>query len=123
MIVFQVNPKALTMTDSSGWKLIRLRSLVPIRCRGRRSCSVIIKFQSHTRFVTDRCKMTLTERNRKNYGFYLKPVRDFRKLKRSNVRAYFSPIRSTPGLCGFWKGYTLPPIKVTSDFMINVVID
>ena len=67
--------------------------------------------------------MTLTERNRKNYGFYLKPVRDFRKLKRSNVRAYFSPIRSTPGLCGFWKGYTLPPIKVNSDFMISVVID
>ena len=67
--------------------------------------------------------MTLTERNRKNYGFYLKPVRDFRKLKRSNVHAYFSPIRSTPGLCGFWKGYTLPPIKVNSDFMISVVID
>ena len=111
----QVHPKALTMTDSSGWKLIKLRSFIPIRCRGRRRCSVNVKLQSHTRFVTDRCRMTLTERNRKNYGFYVKPVRDFRKLKRQNIRVHFSPIRSTPGLCGFWKGYRIPPIRVIMD--------
>lgn len=102
------------MTDSSGWKLIKLRTSVPIRCRGRRRCSINLKLQSHSRFVTDRCRMMLTERNRKNYGFHVKPVRDFRKLRRQNIRVHFSPIRSTPGLCGFWKGYRLPPIKVNN---------
>ena len=102
------------MTDSSGWKLIKLRTSVQIRCRGRRRCSINLKLQSHSRFVTDRCRMMLTERNRKNYGFYVKPVRDFRKLRRQNIRVHFSPIRSTPGLCGFWKGYRLPPIKVNN---------
>jgi len=114
VIFLQVHPKALSMTDSSGWKLIKLRTSVPIRCRGRRRCSVGLKLESHSRFVTDRCRMMLTERNRKNYGFYVKPVRDFRKLKRQNIRIHFSPIRSTPGLCGFWKGYRLPPIKVNN---------
>lgn len=114
LIFLQVHPKALSMTDSSGWKLIKLRTSVPIRCRGRRRCSVGLKLESHSRFVTDRCRMMLTERNRKNYGFYVKPVRDFRKLKRQNIRIHFSPIRSTPGLCGFWKGYRLPPIKVNN---------
>lgn len=103
------------MTDSSGWKLIKLRTSVPIRCRGRRRCSINLKLQSHSRFVTDRCRMMLTERNRKNYGFHVKPVRDFRKLRRQNIRVHFSPIRSTPGLCGFWKGYRLPPIKVNNN--------
>ena len=103
------------MTDSSGWKQIKLRTSIPIRCRGRRRCSVALKLESHSRFVTDRCRMILTERNRKNYGFYVKPVRDFRKLRRQNIRVHFSPIRSTPGLCGFWKGYRLPPIKVNND--------
>lgn len=114
VIFLQVHPKALSMTDSSGWKQIKLRTSIPIRCRGRRRCSVGLKLESHSRFVTDRCRMMLTERNRKNYGFYVKPVTDFRKLKRQNIRIHFSPIRNTPGLCGFWKGYRLPPIKVTS---------
>ena len=109
------------MTDSSGWKLIKLRTSVPIRCRGRRRCSVALKLESHSRFVTDRCRMILTERNRKNYGFYVKPVRDFRKLRRQNIRVHFSPIRSTPGLCGFWKGYRLPPIKVNNDLTFSFV--
>lgn len=110
------------MTDSSGWKLIKLRTSVPIRCRGRRRCFVGLKLESHSRFVTDRCRMMLTERNRKNYGFYVKPVRDFRKLKRQNIRIHFSPIRSTPGFCGFWKGYRLPPIKVNNDFTLLLLV-
>ena len=100
------------MTDSSSWKLIKLRSFVPIRSHVHRNCAVVIKLAQHDRFVTDKCRLRLTEKNRRKYGFYIKPVKDFRKLKRQNIRVEFRPIRSTPGLCGFWKGYKLPSIKV-----------
>ena len=102
------------MTDSSSWKLIRLRSFIPIRSHVRRNSAVVINLEQHDRFVTDKCSMRLTERNRRNYGFYIKPVRDFRKLKRRNIRVWFRPIRSTPGFCGFWKGYRLPSIRVNN---------
>ena len=117
----QVHPKSLTMTDSSSWKLIKLRSFVPIRSHVRRNCAVVIKLAQHDRFVTDKCRLRLTEKNRRKYGFYIKPVKDFRKLKRQNVRVEFRPIRSTPGLCGFWKGYKLPSIKVRNNLENHVL--
>ena len=104
------------MTDSSSWKLIRLRSFIPIRSHARRNSAVLINLERHGRFVTDKCFMRLTERNRRNYGFYIKPVRDFRKLRRRNIRVRFRPIRKTPGFCGFWKGYRLPSIQVNLHF-------
>ena len=104
------------MTDSSSWKLIRLRSFIPIRSHARRNSAVVINLERHGRFVTDKCFMRLTERNRRNYGFYIKPVRDFRKLRRRNIRVRFRPIRKTPGFCGFWKGYRLPSIQVNLHF-------
>ena len=112
----QVNPKSLSMTDSSSWKLIRLRSFIPIRSHARRNSAVVINLERHGRFVTDKCFMRLTERNRRNYGFYIKPVRDFRKLRRRHIRVRFRPIRKTPGFCGFWKGYRLPSIQVNLHF-------
>ena len=104
------------MTDSSSWKLITLRSFIPIRSHARRNSAVVINLERHGRFVTDKCFMRLTERNRRNYGFYIKPVRDFRKLRRRNIRVRFRPIRKTPGFCGFWKGYRLPSIQVNLHF-------
>lgn len=104
------------MTDSSSWKLIRLRSFIPIRSHARRNSAVLINLERHGRFVTDKCFMRLTERNRRNYGFYIKPVRDFRKLRRRNIRVRFRPLRKTPGFCGFWKGYRLPSIQVNLHF-------
>lgn len=104
------------MTDSSSWKLIRLRSFIPIRSHARRNSAVLINLERHGRFVTDKCFMRLTERNRRNYGFYIKPVRDYRKLRRRNIRVRFRPIRKTPGFCGFWKGYRLPSIQVNLHF-------
>ena len=104
------------MTDSSSWKLIRIRSFIPIRSHARRNSAVVINLERHGRFVTDKCFMRLTERNRRNYGFYIKPVRDFRKLRRRHIRVRFRPIRKTPGFCGFWKGYRLPSIQVNLHF-------
>ena len=113
-LFFQVHPKSLSMTDSSSWKLIKLRTLIPIRSHARRNSAVVINLQRHGRFVADKCSFRLTETNRKKYGFYIKPVRDFRRLKRRNIRVRFRPIRTTPGLCSFWKGYRLPSIKVNN---------
>ena len=112
------------MTDSSSWKLIRLRSFIPIRSHARRNSAVVINLERHGRFVTDKCFMRLTERNRRNFGFYIKPVRDFRKLRRRNIRVRFRPIRKTPGFCGFWKGYRLPSIQVNLLFwfLIETVV-
>lgn len=104
------------MTDSSSWKLIRIRSFIPIRSHALRNSAVVINLERHGRFVTDKCFMRLTERNRRNYGFYIKPVRDFRKLRRRHIRVRFRPIRKTPGFCGFWKGYRLPSIQVNLHF-------
>ena len=93
------------MTDSSDWKIVRLSTLIPIRSHVNRHLSVVVHLGENDEFVTDKCSLSLTERNRRNFGFYIKPIRDFKKIKNR-------PIKSTPGLCGFWKGYRRPSIKV-----------
>lgn len=101
------------MTDTSSWKFIRIRTLVPIRSHVHRRPSVEVNLDDHDEFVTDKCRLSLTEKNRRNFGFYIKPIRDFKKMKNKKIEVWFKPIKSTPGLCGFWKGYRLPHIKVS----------
>ncbi|XP_068726460.1 uncharacterized protein, partial [Montipora capricornis] len=108
----KVHPKSLRMTDSSDWKIVRLSTLIPIRSHVNRHPSVVVNLDDHDEFVTDKCSLSLTERNRRNFGFYIKPIRDFKKIKNQKIQVWFRPIKSTPGLCGFWKGYRLPSIKV-----------
>ena len=110
--LIQVHPKSLRMTDSSDWKFVRLSTLIPIRSHVNRHPSVVVNLDDHDEFVTDKCSLSLTERNRRNFGFYIKPIRDFKKIKNQKIQVWFRPIKSTPGLCGFWKGYRLPSIKV-----------
>ena len=101
------------MTDTSSWKFIRIRTLVPIRSHVHRRPSVEVNLDDHDEFVTDKCRLSLTEKNRRKFGFYIKPIRDFKKMKNKKIEVWFKPIKSTPGLCGFWKGYRLPHIKVS----------
>ncbi|XP_015757096.1 PREDICTED: uncharacterized protein LOC107336222 [Acropora digitifera] len=107
-----VQPKSLRMTDTSSWKFIRMRTLVPIRSHVHRRPSVVVNLDDHDEFVTDKCRLSLTEKNRRKFGFYIKPIRDFKKMKNKKIEVWFKPIKSTPGLCSFWKGYRLPHIKV-----------
>lgn len=100
------------MSDSSSWKQIRVQSFIPLRCQGVRT-SLVINMKSHGHFVTDKCRLRLTERTRRNYNFRVKGLVDFRKLGRKKYSIKFSPVRSTPGICRFWKGYRLPSIKVS----------